>query len=115
MKIVALSEVELQAMLEKAALLAVSTYAATNEKSKIKTKMKTKVEGEKEPIDIDTEIDNWITLHEAWDFMKIKKNRWYSKYRNVIRHKTYGTDVWVYKPSIYSFFVKDNINGIKRT
>ncbi len=113
MEIVALTKEDIQVLLAQTVERAISSFiATTNTKDKPKSR-KIKFDGLEELIDIDKEIDNWITLHEAWDFMKIKKNKWYSKYNKVIRHKPYGTDIWVYKPSIYEFFVKDNINEKK--
>ncbi len=60
--------------------------------------------------EINEEIENWIPLHDAWKIMNIKKNMWYSKFQFIIQHKPYGKLVWVYKPSIYDFLMKDNIN-----
>ncbi|MDF2449457.1 MAG: hypothetical protein K0R26_1961 [Bacteroidota bacterium] len=74
----------------------------------IKNKSKQKTLTDK--IDIDIEISNWITLKQAWDCMQISRLKWYRKFQHVIKHKNYGGDVWVYKPSIYEFFTKDNIN-----
>lgn len=106
MEMIVISKEELNTMLSEniertlSSLLEKYNFVPRNVKNKTK----------KEAIDLDEEISNWIPMQEAWRVMNIKKNMWYSKFQFIIQHKPYGKLVWVYKPSIYDFFIKDNIN-----
>ncbi|MES2513098.1 MAG: hypothetical protein V4580_03100 [Bacteroidota bacterium] len=104
METVVLSRDELQLMLDQAVERAVASYITAEKKERKKTA--------KNPqgVNYDEEIDNWIPLKKMYETMGISKQKWYRKYQKVFKHKPYAGETWVYKPSIYEFFVKDNIN-----
>lgn len=53
---------------------------------------------------------DWIHHTVAWPMMNINKQKWNRTFKHVIKHRSYGNDKWIHKPSLDKWMEENAIN-----